>query len=82
MLFWTKEGYQNFITCISHKPQSKMAFEVFYWTGLRIGEFILLPYLILIINFINKTITINKSIQRIDNKINKINSSKIQLEPK
>ncbi|MDF2819883.1 MAG: Integrase [Clostridiales bacterium] len=63
MLFWTKEEYQEFIVCVSDKPHSKMAFEVLYWTGIRIGE--LMAFTVSDINFIDKTISINKSIQRI-----------------
>lgn len=63
MLFWTKEEYQNFIECVSDKPQSKMAFETLYWTGMRIGE--LMALTLSDIDFDKKTILINKSIQRI-----------------
>lgn len=64
MLFWTKEEYQKFIVCISDKPQSKVAFETLYWTGIRIGELMALTFQD--IDFENKTISINKSIQRIN----------------
>lgn len=63
MLFWTKDEYNKFIECISDKPQSKMAYEMLYWTGVRIGE--LMALTLADIDFDNKTISINKSIQRI-----------------
>jgi integrase len=63
MLFWTREEYNKFIEYVSDKPQSKMAFETLYWTGIRIGE--LMALTLKDIDFDNKTISINKSIQRI-----------------
>lgn len=64
MLFWTKEEYDKFIDSISDKPQSKIAFETLYWTGMRIGE--LMALTLQDVDFDNKTITINKSIQRLN----------------
>ncbi len=63
MLFWTKEEYQQFIVCVSDKPQSKAAFETLYWTGMRIGELMALTPQD--IDFDHKTISVNKSIQRV-----------------
>ncbi|MDS0526086.1 site-specific integrase [Clostridium sp. SHJSY1] len=66
MLFWTKEEYESFIECVSDKPQSKIAFETLYWTGMRIGE--LMALTLSDIDFNNNTININKSLQRIGKK--------------
>lgn len=63
MNFWIKEEFDKFIVHVSDKPQSKTAFEILYWTGIRIGE--LMALTIKDINFDNNTIDINKSIQRI-----------------
>jgi integrase len=49
---------------VSDKPQSKIAFEALYWTGMGIGE--LMALTLSDIDFNNKTITINKSIQRLN----------------
>lgn len=63
MLFWTRDEYSKFIECVADKPQSKAAFETLYWTGIRIGE--LMALTLQDIDFSNKTISINKTIQRI-----------------
>lgn len=63
MQFWTMQEYNRFIECISDREQSKAAFETLYWTGMRIGE--LMALTLKDIDFDNKTISINKSIQRL-----------------
>lgn len=63
MMVWTKEEYLKFSEAIMDKPQSYYAFEILYWTGLRVGE--LLALTPADIDFENKTITINKSYQRL-----------------
>lgn len=64
MQIWTNEEFNKFLPFISNKPQSKAAFEVLYWTGIRSGELMALtPH---DIDFKNKTLTINKSYQRLD----------------
>lgn len=63
MLVWTKEEYRKFSDTVMDKPQSFYAFEVLFWTGLRVGE--LLALTPEDINLENKTIRINKSFQRI-----------------
>lgn len=73
MQIWTKEEFNRFLPFISNKPQSKAAFEVLYWTGVRIGELMALTSQD--INFDNKTLTINKSYQR-------LNKEDIISEPK
>lgn len=66
MQIWTKEEFNKFINCINDKPQSKMAFNTLFWTGMRIGELLALTYKD--IDFNNNTIDINKSFQRIKGK--------------
>jgi len=62
MDFYTTEEFKYVIEKV-HKPHIKMGLEVLYWTGMRIGE--LLALTLNDIDFENKTITINKSYQRI-----------------
>ena len=63
---WTKDEFDTFIKGIEDKPQSKVAFDVLFWTGMRIGELLALTYKD--ISFDNNTISINKSFQRINGK--------------
>lgn len=65
MLFWTRDELRIFIECVS-KQQYKITFEILYWTGMRMGEVLALT--LQDINFDNKTITVNKSVQRINKK--------------
>lgn len=60
--FWTYDDFTKFITNIS-RPESYAALNVLYWTGIRIGE--LLAITAADINLKEKTLTINKSLQRI-----------------
>ena len=63
MKFWTREEYQKFSEAMMDKPISFYAFEVLYWCGIREGE--LLALTPSDFNFERKTLTINKSYQRI-----------------
>ncbi len=63
MLFWTKEEYIKFSDAIMDKPLSFYAFELLYWCGIRVGE--LLALTPADFNFEKKTLTINKSYQRL-----------------
>lgn len=63
MLVWTKEEYKKFAEAVMDKPQSFYAFEVLYWTGLRVGE--LLALTAEDIDLQKHTISINKSYQRL-----------------
>lgn len=63
MLVWTKEEYKKFAEAVMDKPQSFYAFEVLYWTGLRVGE--LLALTPEDIDLEKHTISINKSYQRL-----------------
>ena len=66
MLFWTKEEYLKFADVMMDKPVSYYAFEILYWCGLRMGELLALTYND--INLEEKTISINKSYQRLKGK--------------
>ena len=63
MLVWTTEEYKKFSEAIIDKPQAYYAFEVLFWTGLRVGE--LLALTPTDIDFSAKTISVTKSYQRI-----------------
>ncbi len=64
--FWVKEEYLAFSDAIMDKPVSFYAFEVLYWTGIRIGE--LLALTPGDIDIEKQTININKSYQRLEGK--------------
>ncbi len=64
MLFWTKEEYLKFAEVMMDKPQSYYAFEVLYWCGIREGE--LLALTPADFDFEKRTVTINKSYQRLN----------------
>lgn len=66
MEFWTKQEFKEFLPSMKDKPEARMAFLLLYWTGMRIGELLALTYED--IDFNNRTITINKSYQRIKGK--------------
>ena len=38
MLFWTTEEYKKFSETVIDKPVSFYAFEMLYWTGMRLGD--------------------------------------------
>ena len=38
MLFWTTEEYKKFSEAVIDKPFSFYAFEMLYWTGMRLGD--------------------------------------------
>ena len=42
MQIWTKEEYLRFVDCLANKPHSYYAFEILYWTGIRLGELLAL----------------------------------------
>lgn len=64
MEFWTKEEYLRFADAMMDKPMSFYAFEVLYWTGVRLGELLALTKQDF--DFEKQTMTINKSYQRIE----------------
>lgn len=66
MLFWTKEEYLKFSEAMKSKPISYYAFEVLYFTGIRLGE--LLALCRKDIDLKAQTLSVNKSYQRIKKK--------------
>lgn len=63
MLFWTKEEYLKFAEAVMDKPISYYAFELLYWSGIRVGE--LLALTSADFDFEKSTLIINKSYQRL-----------------
>ena len=64
MNFWTQDEYQKFSESIEDRPQAHIAFQILYWCGLRVGEILALTRAD--IDFDSKTISVNKSYQRIE----------------
>ena len=64
--FWTKQEFTCFIETLIEKPQHYTIFTLLFWTGMRIGEALALTKKDIDIE--NRTISINKSYQRIDKK--------------
>ena len=62
--FWTKQEFKQFLVTVENKPETKMAFLLLYWTGMRIGELLALSYND--IDLEKRTISVNKSYQRIE----------------
>ena len=63
MLFWTTEEYKKFSEAVIDKSVSFYAFEMLYWTGMRLGE--LLALTMEDFDFEKNTVRINKSYQRL-----------------
>ena len=64
MRFWLKEDYLKFAEVMMDKPQYYYAFEMLYWTGIRVGE--LMAICPSDIDFAKGNVSISKSYQRID----------------
>lgn len=62
--FWTKQEFKQFLVTVEDKPETKMAFLLLYWTGMRIGELLAITYND--IDLEKRTISVNKSYQRIE----------------
>ena len=63
MLFWTKQEFQTFIEVMKDRPASYTVFMTMYYTGIREGE--LLALTPSDIDIEKKTLTVNKSYQRL-----------------
>ncbi len=63
MSYWTVEEYSKFSDEMMDKPISYYAFQMLYWTGIRVGE--LLALTAGDFDFKSGTVTINKSYQRL-----------------
>lgn len=66
MGYWTKEEFEQFLEHVSDKPIGYYAFMMMFWTGIRVGE--LLALTIGDVDFENMTLTISKSLQRIESR--------------
>lgn len=66
MEIWTKEEFQQFLDCLMDKRVSWLAFQILFWTGIRIGELLALTFAD--IDLDRKIISINKSYQRLKRK--------------
>ena len=66
MKFWTLEEYKSFLEAMMDKTVSYYAFEMLYWTGIRLGE--LLALTPADFDFKAHTVTINKSFQHLAGK--------------
>lgn len=64
--FWMQDEFNKFLKTVEDKPDARLAFLTLYWTGMRIGELLALTYYD--INLEEKTISINKSYQRLKGK--------------
>lgn len=62
MQFWTKEEFDKFVDTVMNKQQSYMAFMTLFWTGMRLGELLVLN--VGDVDFEKRTISITKSYQR------------------
>lgn len=61
-----QDEFETFLETVDDKPEAKMAFQFLYWTGMRIGELLALTYND--INLEEKTVSVNKSYQRLKGK--------------
>lgn len=66
MNIWTVQEFKKFIQILKDKPVSYTAFNILFYTGMRVGE--LLALTLKDIDFKNNTISITKSYQRIEGK--------------
>ena len=66
MDYWTYDEYIAFREGVKDKSLSYICFEVLYWTGMREGELLALSPAD--IDLDNKTISINRTYQRIEGK--------------
>lgn len=66
MHYWTYDEYIAFCEGVKDKSLSYICFEVLYWTGMREGELLALSPAD--IDLDNKTISINRTYQRIEGK--------------
>ena len=66
MEIWTKDEFQQFADCLMDKRISWLAFQILFWTGIRIGELLALTFGD--VDLDGKVITISKSYQRLKGK--------------
>lgn len=61
MLIWTKDEYQAFSDCLMDNRISWLAFQILFWTGIRIGELLALTFED--VDLEKNIISVNKSYQ-------------------
>ena len=61
---WTAYEFKIFIDAVSDKLQSKVIFNLLYWTGMRSGEMLALT--LNDFDFEERTVSITKNYARID----------------
>ena len=66
MEIWTKEEFSKFSDCLMDNHVSWMAFQILFWTGIRIGELLALTFAD--VDLEQKTLQISKSYQRLKGK--------------
>lgn len=71
--FWTKDEYSLFIEEVKDKDISFYAFEILYWTGIRIGELRALT---------KADFDLDRKIMRINKSTQTINGEEVVTEPK
>lgn len=64
MQFWTTEEYKKFREAVKDKPRSYMAFQLLYYTGMRIGELMALTKAD--VDLDAGTVTVSKSYNRLN----------------
>jgi integrase len=62
--YWTLEEFQKFSDALIDKQDSWIAFQILFWTGMRLGE--LLALQVKDIDFDKGTITVDESLARVD----------------
>lgn len=62
MEFWTLQEYKKFSESMMKKPVSYYAFQVLYWTGMRLGEMLALGFED--VDLKGRTITVSKTYRR------------------
>ena len=64
MKFWTVDEFNKFIAVVGDKPNSKVIFELLFWTGMRSGEMLALT--LNDFDFNAMTVSISKNYTRLD----------------
>ncbi len=64
MQFWTLDEYKQFREAVRNKPRSFMAFQVLYYTGMRIGELMAMALTKADIDLDAHTVSISKTYSR------------------
>lgn len=62
--YWTLEEFKKFLDAVIDKKDTWVAFNILFWTGIRLGE--LLALTVSDINFEDGTLTIDESLTRLD----------------